>query len=92
HIGARSDLSLSLNFRSSQRIVNHAERLFPRLPAMTAAGSTREHPVDPILICGGTVFEAITEQFLPALEAQHIALCDATILAKDWFSLITLAR
>lgn len=92
HIGARSDLSLSLTFRSSRRIVNHAERLFPRLPPMTAAGSTRDHPVDPILVRGGTVFEAVTEQFLPALEAQHIALGDATILAKDWFSLITLAR
>lgn len=92
HIGARSDLSLSLNFRSSRRIVDHAERLFPRLSPMTAAGSTRDHPVDPILVRGGTVFEAITEQFLPALEAQHIALGDATILAKDWFSLITLAK
>jgi len=92
HIGARTDLSLSLNFRSSQRIVNHGERLFPRLPPMTAAGTTRDNPIEPILIRGGTVFEAITERFLPTLDAQHIPLGDAAILAKDWYSLIVLAR
>jgi DNA helicase II / ATP-dependent DNA helicase PcrA len=92
HIGARQDLSLSENFRSSRHIVNHAERLFPRLPEMTAVGSNRDCPIEPVLISGVTAFQAITEEFLPRLEAAGIQLGDATILAKDWASLIGLSR
>lgn len=92
HICARQDLSLSENFRSSQRIVDHAERLFPRQPAMTAVGKNRDCPIEPVLVSGVTVFQAITEEFLPRLEAAGIQLGDATILAKDWASLIGLSR
>ncbi len=92
HIGARLDLSLSHNFRSSKRIVAHAERLFPRNPAMTADGRFKADPLDPILVRGTTTFEAITEHFLPKLEELEIGLGDATILAKDWASLINLSR
>lgn len=92
HIGARTDLSLSFNFRSSQRIVNHSERLLPRASPMTAAGSTRDYPLEPTLVAGGTVFEAVTEHFLPTLQNNHIPLGDSAILAKDWYSLIALAR
>lgn len=38
------------------------------------------------------MFQAITEEFLPRIEAAGIALGDATILAKDWASLIGLSR
>lgn len=92
HISARTDLSLSLNFRSSQRIVNHGERLLPRVPPMAAAGSTRDYPLEPMLVTGGTSFEAVTEHFLPTLEASRIPLGESAILAKDWYSLIALAR
>jgi DNA helicase-2/ATP-dependent DNA helicase PcrA len=92
HIAARQDLSLSENFRSSRRIVDHAERLFPRLPAMTAVGDNRDCPMDPALVSGVSVFQAITEEFLPRVEAAGILLGDATILAKDWASLIGLSR
>lgn len=92
HIGAKTDLSLSLNFRSSQRIVNHGERLLPRVPPMTAAGSTRDYPLEPLLVTGGTAFEAVTEHFLPTIEANRIPLGESAILAKDWYSLIALAR
>ncbi len=92
HIGARTDLSLSENFRSSQRVVNHAEQLFPRVPAMTAAGHDRQHPFDPVLVRGLTAFEAITEHFLPMLHAAHIPLGDATILANVRASLFNLSR
>ncbi|MES2988708.1 MAG: ATP-dependent helicase [Pseudomonadota bacterium] len=92
HIGARTNLTLSGNFRSSQRVVNHAERLFPRNPTMTAEGENRNYPVEPFLVRGVSTFQAITEYFLPALEAAQIPLGKATILAKDWMSLIRLAR
>jgi DNA helicase-2/ATP-dependent DNA helicase PcrA len=92
HINARTDLTLSGNFRSSKRVVNHAERLFPRNPVMTAEGPDRNYPVDPWLVSGVTVFQAITESFLPMLAARDIPLGNATILAKDWFSLIRLSR
>lgn len=92
HIGARQDLSISENFRSSQHIVDQAERLFPRQPAMTAVGQNRDCTIEPVLVSGVTVFQAITEEFLPRLEATGIQLGDATILAKDWASLIGLSR
>jgi len=92
HIGARADLSLSLNFRSSQRIVNHGERLLPRVPPMAAAGSTRDCPLEPMLVTAVTAFEAITEHFLPTLKINSIPLGESAILAKDWYSLIALAR
>lgn len=92
HIGARADLSLSLNFRSSQRIVNHGERLLPRVPPMTAAGPARECSLEPVLVTGRTAFEAVTEHFLPTLEINRIPLGESAILAKDWYSLIALAR
>jgi DNA helicase-2/ATP-dependent DNA helicase PcrA len=92
YIGARQDLSLFENFRSSQHIVTHAERLFPRMPAMVAAGRDRDYPLQPVLVREVSVFQAITEEFLPRVEAAGIPLGEATILAKDWASLIGLSR
>lgn len=92
YIRARADLSLSQNFRSSTHIVEHAERLFPHQPAMTAAGHNRAFAGEPVLVQGGTVFQAITEHFLPMLEQHGIALGDATILGREWSGLIALAR
>jgi len=92
HIGARSDLSLSGNFRSSQKIVTHAERIHPRKPPMTAEGPEKLHPVEPILVRALTTFQAITERFLPELETLGIPLGEATILARDWASLINVTR
>jgi DNA helicase II / ATP-dependent DNA helicase PcrA len=92
HIGARMDLPLSGNFRSSSRIVVHAERLFPRRPPMTAVGPDEACEIEPTLIRNVTIFQAITEHYLPTLENYGITLGDATILAKDWASLINLSR
>jgi DNA helicase-2/ATP-dependent DNA helicase PcrA len=91
HIGARQDLSLFENFRSSQHIVTHAERLFPRVPAMVATGRDRDYPLEPALVRGVSAFQAITEEFLPRVEAAGIPLGEATVLAKDWASLIGLS-
>lgn len=92
HIQARQDIALSQNFRSSQRIVDQAECLLPRLPPMVAAGSNRDSPLEPTVISGITAFQAITEEFLLRLQAAAIPVGEATILAKDWASLIALSR
>lgn len=91
-VGARNDLSLSENFRSSKLIVEHAERLFSRDPPMTANGRNKDFPVAPILVRGLTIFQSITEHFLPKLQELEIPLGEATILAKDWFTLTALSR
>lgn len=91
-IAACRDLSLSENFRSSSHIVDHAERMFPRRPAMMAVGGNKDYEVEPLLIRDTSSLQAITEHFLPLLEAQRIPLGEATVLAKDWASLIDLGR
>jgi DNA helicase-2/ATP-dependent DNA helicase PcrA len=91
-VGARTDLSLSGNFRSSTKIVVHAERLFPRAPAMEALGSARDCEVEPRFSLTDDTFNTITDEFLPAIEDLQISLGKATILAKEWGSLIRLSR
>ncbi|MBS7690690.1 hypothetical protein I0E98_10340 [Pseudomonas lalucatii] len=83
---------MSQNFRSSAHVVEHAERLFPRNPRMTAVGMNRAFPVEPVLVRNVTAFQAITEYFLPMLHEHGIGLGDATILGKDWATLINLSR
>lgn len=91
HIGARS-LSLTGNFRSSPKIITHAERLYRRSPAMTSEGPEKNCQIEPMLVHGMTAFHAISEYFFPALEELGIELGNATILAKDWASLFNLTR
>ena len=92
HIGARTDLSLTGNFRSSPPIVQHADRIIPRRPRMQSVGSTRDVRIAPVLVQQGRTIDAITGQFLPMLAAHNIALGDAAILSKDWASLFPLSR
>jgi DNA helicase-2/ATP-dependent DNA helicase PcrA len=91
-INARTDLSLSGNFRSSSPILAHAEFLFPRIPAMNALGPARRFNEVPIWQHGRNAFEVITDYFLPALEELGIPLGEAAILAPTWFSLFPLGR
>lgn len=91
-IGARTDLSLSVNYRSSPPIVAHGEALFPRTPRMTSEGKEKTCTIPPILVRDRSTFAAIMERFLPALAADNIAFGDATILCREWGPLITLAR
>jgi DNA helicase-2/ATP-dependent DNA helicase PcrA len=92
HIGARTDLSLTGNFRSSPPIVEQAERLIPRNPPMRSVGATRAVRVAPILIQLGRTIDAIREQFLPLLADNDIAFREAAILSKDWASLFPISR
>lgn len=91
-IGARTDITLSGNFRSSKPIVAQANRLFPRTPPMTAVGEARKFTEEPAFRHGASTFEAITDYFLPALESLGIPVGDAAILAPTWYSLFPLSR
>jgi ATP-dependent DNA helicase UvrD/PcrA len=92
HIHARTDLSLTGNFRSSPPIVKHAESLFPRVPAMQSVGRYRTSRIVPVLTQTLGTFEAITEHFLPLLAEQGIGFGAAAILAREWAPLFPLSR
>lgn len=91
-IGARRDFSLSANFRSSQFIVDDAERIFQRTPPMVAKGQDKNlnivteyhHAADPTA--------AITDHFLMRLQQLEISLGDSVVLASSWFKLIPIAK
>ncbi|XAZ26212.1 ATP-dependent helicase (plasmid) [Sinorhizobium sp. B11] len=91
-IGAKRDLSLSWNFRSSPAVVEHAERLFPRAPAMTSEGKAKIC-LEPVhLVSTRRVFDAITDEFLPAIERMKLPLGRSAILAKSWNALYPISR
>lgn len=91
-IGARTDLTLSGNFRSSPPIVGHANALYPRNPPMRAVGAARRFAEAPEWRHSASAFDAITSHFLPAIDALGIPLGEAAILAPTWFSLFPLGR
>jgi DNA helicase-2/ATP-dependent DNA helicase PcrA len=91
-INARTDLGLSGNFRSSPKIVKHAELLFLRKPAMNAIGPAKKFTEVPNWQHGASAFEVITDYFLPALGALDIPVGEAAILAPTWYSLFPLGR
>lgn len=91
-IGARADLSLSVNFRSSRHVVADAEKLFPRTPAMKAEGEHRDFTYVPKLVKGVKSFDAINRYFIPTLAEHGIPLGKAAVFARTWFSLVPLAK
>lgn len=91
-IGARTDLVLSGNFRSSQPIVDHANALYPRAPVMRAVGRAKRFTEQPSWQSSGSIFQVITDHFLPTLEGLGIPVGDAAILAPTWYSLFPLGR
>lgn len=91
-IGARTDLTLSGNFRSSTPIVNHANRLFQRTPTMTAVGDARTYTEQPVWQNGSSPFQVIRDHFLPMLDELNIPIGEAAILAPAWFTLFPLGR
>lgn len=91
-IGARTDMTLSGNFRCSTPITNHANLLYARTPPMQALGPTRDVAVVPVWKGNPSAFKVITDYFLPALEGYGIPVGDAAILAPSWYSLFPLGR
>jgi DNA helicase-2/ATP-dependent DNA helicase PcrA len=91
-INARTDLGLSGNFRSSEPIIAHAELLFPRTPAMEALGPANKFADVPTWHHGDSVFDVITDYFLPLVEELDIPIGESAILAPTWYSLFPLGR
>lgn len=91
-IGARTDLTLSGNFRSSAPIIKHANLLFPRTPAMTAVGDAKVFTEQPVWQHGSSPFQVIRDYFLPMLDDLNIPVGEAAILAPAWFALFPLGR
>ena len=91
-IGARTDMQLSGNFRSSPPVIAHANVLYPRTPPMKAVGRAKKYTNEPVWQNGNTAFEVITDYFLPALDGLDIPVGDAAILAPTWYSLFPLGR
>jgi DNA helicase-2/ATP-dependent DNA helicase PcrA len=91
-IGAKRDLSLSMNFRSSGPVVEQAERLFPRNPAMTSEGRTKSCTEPAHFVATSRTFDAITDEFLPAIERMGLPLGRSAILAKSWAALYPISR
>ena len=91
-IGARRDFSLSANYRSSQEVVNDAERVFKRAPPMVAEGKHKHlglttehhHAANPVA--------AVSEYFLPRIQQLGIEFGDSAVLAGTWFKLIPIAK
>jgi len=89
---ARTDFALYQNFRCGQLIIADAERLWPRQPPMVAAGYAEVCVDQPRYFHTGSVFQTITEEFLPWLEEANVRLGDAAILAPWWTKLYPLGR
>jgi DNA helicase-2/ATP-dependent DNA helicase PcrA len=91
-IGARNDLTLTGNFRSSPPILADAERLYRRSPPMKALGPAKVFTEVPSYQHGVSAFEVISDYFLPAIDELNIPIGDAAILAPTWFTLFPLGR
>jgi DNA helicase II / ATP-dependent DNA helicase PcrA len=91
-IKARTDFSLTGNFRSSKLVVGNAELLFARKPAMEAVGEAKKFKEVPSLQHGPSAFAVIMDHFLPTLTALKIPIGQAAILAPTWFTLFPLGR
>lgn len=92
HIGARDDLTLSMNFRSSPAVVTHGEKLFPRNPAMTSEGPNKTCAEPAAYVATARTLDAITEEFLPAVSRMGLPLGRTAILAKTWAALYPISR
>jgi len=87
-----TEFPVSGNFRATQPLVDHAEKLITRHPPMVSASTKPgfdtsvfyEHTLDS--------FTAITDYFLPFLEVNGIGYGNAAILAPNWFVLRPLGK
>jgi DNA helicase II / ATP-dependent DNA helicase PcrA len=71
-VGAKRDFALLTNFRSSPPIIEHAERLLPREPEMTAGGEATVYTDQPEYLNADNAVNAILYNYLPKLNALGI--------------------
>jgi DNA helicase-2/ATP-dependent DNA helicase PcrA len=91
-VGARSDLQLLENYRSSKRILAVADALCPRRTSIVALGEARDHPRAPEWHAVREMVEGIAEIFLPEVERYGVELSEVAVLANRWTSLLPLSR
>lgn len=91
-IDARTDLSLSGNFRCSPPIIAQAETILRRKPAMRSVGKAKIYTEAPVLEHTTSPFTLLTDYFLPALSELGIPLGESAVLAPTWFTLFPLGR
>jgi DNA helicase-2/ATP-dependent DNA helicase PcrA len=92
YIGARRDLKLSANFRSSPAIVSDGERVFPRTPPMVARGVNRSVSLSTSFVVADSPTAAVVDFFLPKLAEHRIDVGDSAVLAHSWFKLVPIAK
>lgn len=92
HVGANTTHSLTGNFRSSQLIVEAAERLCPTTPSMQAVGEYRAFQIAPKSQVVANLLDGVVNHFLPEVAALDVPFGKVAILAPWWLSLFHLAR
>ena len=90
-IGAQEFL-LSGNFRATQPLVDRAEQLISRVPPMVS--KCTRNTINPSVYYRHTAdsFVAMTDYFLPFLEANSISYGNTAILAQNWYVLRPLGK
>jgi len=91
-ISAERGFRLLANWRSSNLIIDHAEKLCPRTPRMHGAGKTANDNIRPIYVHTSTAFEGITDFFLPVIEALGISFGESAIVSPWWVKLLQIGR
>jgi DNA helicase-2/ATP-dependent DNA helicase PcrA len=91
-IGARRDAALTGNFRCGEDIVTAASTLITTIPKMRSVGHAAHYKTKVSYVHVNQPINAITDYFLPALEAAKISIGSAAILAPWWTHLIPIAR
>ncbi len=90
-LGARRDVALKDNFRSSPAIIRTAEEIIPR--GMVPGSSKQEEWSKPVYYCHrDTASRAIIEEFIPRAESLEIEIGECAVLAPAWFKLLPLGR
>ena len=91
-IRAKSDFVINKNWRSSQRIIECAEKLLPRSLPMAAVGVQRDFQFRPFHCHCESPYDGIFYHFLPLLQEHGVSYGNAAILAPWWITLYQLGR
>lgn len=86
-VGARTDLAISENYRSSKLVVDVANKLLRGREQMTAIGEDKNYPDNPKPQSVDTFVSAICDHFLPELDQLGIPRGDAAVLGPQWWGL-----
>lgn len=92
YLDAEREVGLRGNYRCSERIVHHAEKLCPINPPMKALGEWADFESEPELIHVESITQALFEHFIPAVESLNIPLGEAAVLAPWWVTLLNTAK